>query len=291
MSGSMNVLSNNSSKFHVIIRSSDERTISLCQKIAEEIFESHCILINEKPFAKALKVSLLSGIDSKKEWLICVDADVLLYKDGVEKLAQKMLTTKENVFEIQGRIVDKFFPTPKKGGIHAYRIKHLPKAIPLLDQIITDSTQRPEKTLIMKMDSMGYKHQSIDIIIGTHDFEQYNQDIYRKGYFHAQKHVEHLPSLIPFWKKNALHDSDFAIVLKGLAAGIEGPTLEYGKTSSIDKERALNDLKIWGEKNELTEDQQARQIILERCKESQSFLNSKNALSLKNVVKKIIKRR
>ena len=102
--------------------------------------------IREAPFSAALKKAYKIGINSEKEWLFCIDADVLLRPSAVENMMEIARAQSEKVFEIQSYIYDKFFGKIRVGGVHLYRTKYLVKAMNYLEQ--TAKTHRPEATTL-----------------------------------------------------------------------------------------------------------------------------------------------
>src|SRR6056297_1819677 len=112
----------------VIIRAAGERTEELCKKLILEqgIAEEYVKIIHEVPFSAALKKSYELGIESGKKWTFCVDADVLLRPHSVRKLTELADKQPENVCEIQGYMMDKFFGGIRRGGVHLYRSSLLP---------------------------------------------------------------------------------------------------------------------------------------------------------------------
>lgn len=286
-------LSNYKNRCHVVIRASNERTVDLSALLAKEFFGSTPDIIKEVPFVKALEQSFKNAIASHKEWLICIDADVLIFDDGVSKLLKVLFTKSGNPFEIQGRIVDKFFPYPKKGGIHAYRISQLNEALIQIEKQKSVSTQRPEKTLINNMDKLGFKHISLDIIVGLHDFEQSNDDIYRKCFFHAQKHLNDLPTLIKYWREKSEKDMDYKIALLGAGSGIAGPVLDYTKKSFSHNEISRNQLSVFNDKKELSPKdlEWIKIIISENSISNQLKLLKSPYQKFKKTLKLLIKRK
>lgn len=198
----------------VVIRSVHERTESLCTKLLNEVFHKKNItVIHEYPFSKALRKSFEIGIDSEKEWLLCIDADVLISKEGISTLLEKTRDVHENLFGFQGTVIDKFFAGSRGAGNHLYRSALLPKAI---EQLSPEEVIRPENYVISRMQNLGFIYEQINITVGLHDFQQYYKDIYRKFIIHANKHTRYLDTFMPYWEKLSKTDMDFEVALLGL---------------------------------------------------------------------------
>ncbi len=209
-----------SDNFTLIIRSANERTVSLCEKLILEqgVNKENVFIVCETPFSAALKKSFEIGIFRKLPWTFCVDADVLLRPGSVEYMIKIASRQKVNMCEIQGMMVDKFFCGPRPGGIHLYRTSLLPQALKMIPEEGIDI--RPEFHTLQKMRDDGYPFVKVPYIVGIHDFEQYNYDIYRKCFIHGIKHLKHAEMLISAWKVYANEDADFKIALRAFTDSI-----------------------------------------------------------------------
>jgi len=204
----------------IIIRSAGERTEELCRKMILEqgINEKDIHMIHEVPFSKALKTSYELGIKSGKKWTFCVDADVLLRPGSIEKMIELAESAPKKVCQVQGYILDKFFGGIRRGGVHVYRTELLHKALTKIpDEGIN---VRPESFLLREMEKEGYPHKIEPYIVGTHDDEQYNFDIYRKAFVQAVKHTSRSELFIKHWKSNCINDHDFKVALKSFSDSI-----------------------------------------------------------------------
>src|SRR5688500_11028606 len=95
----------------VVVRSADERTTDLCSSLLKDFFSGQFIhVLKTSPFSKAIVESWRIGIEAKKEWVLCIDADVLISPHGMQNLLEKADGLPPDTFEIQGLVLDKFFP-------------------------------------------------------------------------------------------------------------------------------------------------------------------------------------
>ncbi|RED99543.1 hypothetical protein C7460_108165 [Marinoscillum furvescens DSM 4134] len=199
----------------VVHRALNERTKKASRILLEDIFSSSNIIeIGLVPFAETVKEGLKKGIESKKKWLLCIDADVLVSKEGIKKLFENACLMHENVFEIQGLILDKFFGILRPAGNHLYRVELCHLAL----NKIPDSL-RPETDMMNQMALDGYPRMQCDALVGIHDFEQHYLDIYKKCFLQAKKHRTHRKELRRFWADNTAKDFDFVVALLGEMAG------------------------------------------------------------------------
>ena len=208
----------------VTIRSVGERTEALCKKLIldQGISESNVFNVRKAPFSAAIKKSFEIGIEHGLPWTLCVDADVLLRENAIKKMIDLANQQKDNVCEIQGFILDKFFGGARQGGPHLYRTALLPK---ILKAIPAEGVNiRPETHALNTMKNLGFPWLSVTLLTGLHDFEQYNRDIFRKSIVQAHKHLDLMNVFVPYWREMAKTDYDYFVALSGVAAGI----LHYG---------------------------------------------------------------
>lgn len=204
----------------VIIRTVGERTTGLCHElIKKQIAEENIHIISETPFTEAVRKTFEVGLRENRKWTFVVDADVLIRPGVIDEIVEYAETVDENVFEIEGKIIDKFVFSlnPREAGNHLYRTVYMNKAL----EFIPDPLQsiRPETHVKDAMKTIGYPWQVIDLFIGYHDYEQFYSDIYRKCFIQAKKHNGYVLQLLPKWKKLSESDADFLIAAAGFEAG------------------------------------------------------------------------
>jgi hypothetical protein len=121
-------MTNLNDKVTIIIRSVGERTEKLCRELilAKGVFAENVVVVREAPFSAVMRKSFETGIQLGLPWTFCVDADLLLRPGAVEKMLHLGDAQPENVCEIQGYILDKFYGRPRQGGVHLYRTAILP---------------------------------------------------------------------------------------------------------------------------------------------------------------------
>lgn len=213
----MNNINNNAT---IIIRSVGERTEQLCRELilAQGVAPVNVVVVREAPFSAAMRKSFEIGLERGLPWTFCVDADVLLRPGSVETMVRLADEQEENVCEIQGYILDKFFGGPRHGGVHLYRTSLLPL---VLANIPAEGVNvRPERHTLYAMKTQGYPWVSVPYLVGLHDFEQYYRDIFRKCFVQAHKHLYRAELMITFWRDQVVQDEDYAIALQGFARGV-----------------------------------------------------------------------
>ncbi|MDR9365938.1 MAG: hypothetical protein RI575_11405 [Balneolaceae bacterium] len=203
-----------------IIRSIGERTEQLCKSLILEqgVSEVDLFIVREVPFSASLRKSYQIGIEQNKKWTFCVDADVLLRERAIENLLEFAKPYDESVCEIQGLVLDKFFSGPRQAGNRLYRTSLLEKVIKHIPE--EGISIRPETYTLQQMSKIGYSHEVVPYILGIHDEEQFNYDIYRKSFVQAVKHLDRADLLVTHWKNNMDKDDDFKVALKAYSDSI-----------------------------------------------------------------------
>jgi len=214
-----------------MIRAAGERTEELCKKLIldQGFTEEDVVLIREIPFSKALLKSFDLAIRHGKKWTFCVDADVLLRPGSIQEMIRLADAQPQNVCQVQGYILDKFFGGVRKGGVHLYRTSLLKKVKEKVPKEGTDI--RPESYALRQMEDDGFPTRFVPYVVGLHDFEQYHYDIYRKAFVQAVKHLSRAELFIRIWKNNVSDDPDFKVALKGFSDSIR-----YNKPIFINSE-------------------------------------------------------
>jgi hypothetical protein len=193
--------------------------------LEQGVDEEDLFIVREVPFSRSMKKSFEIGLKRDKKWTFCVDADVLLRKGSIKKMVQFAENQKKNVCEIQGLVLDKFFSGPREAGNHLYRTSMLDKVI---DRIPTEGEDiRPETHALNRMAADGYPWEKVPYLVGIHDDEQYNFDIYRKSFVQAVKHLNYADLIVNHWKNNLENDYDFRVALTAFSDGIKNTDTVY----------------------------------------------------------------
>lgn len=182
-----------------VIRSQGERTEAVCERLVKNQFENTHI-IRVSPFADAVRGCFRIGLESGAEWLVTVDADVLIASDYREKISEELKGF--SGWQILGHMDDKLYGGVRVGGVRAYRVAAIPKLLPT----VRSDVQRVEARLCA--DHPGWRLSSI--ITGRHDYEQYYRDLHRKGAAHRVKHPAWSGLVEKTWARSADKDMQAA---------------------------------------------------------------------------------
>ena len=208
--------------FIVVIRTAGERTFETCKSLVlNQVPESCLHIVNERPFEAALRRCYQIGIESNADWMITLDADVLLRERAIQGLLAEAAAMPSNHFQIEGRVFDKLTHRVRWASHRCYRTRLLPLALEKLPK--NKTVIRPESTTINWMAANGYPSHKSNQVYGIHDFEQFYADIYRKARIHAVKHKLWLGEMMLHWYNMASKDADFKIAIQGAADGLCDP--------------------------------------------------------------------
>jgi hypothetical protein len=191
-----------------IIRTSGERTEAECARLCAAQFPNlHMVRLS--PFAEAVRACLQAGIDSGLEWLVTVDADVLI-APGLTDYAERVTAAAgPDDWHVIGHMDDMPFPEPRQGGVRLWKTIALPS---LIGHVNPDAI-RPESALCRAYSAGLIETQEIT---GRHDYEQWRRDLYRKGAAHRRKHSSWGKLGIPaWWREKAETDTDYRAILQG----------------------------------------------------------------------------
>ncbi len=204
----------------IIIREAGERTLALCRALAEAAVGSERVaIVSEVPSEKGLRRVFELGCEMDTPWILELDADVLLRGGAVQKLVHVANQLDENVFLVQGQILDKLCQGFRDAGQHLYRTSLLRTGLGFIPP--EGEFFRPETLTFQRMKLAGFPFLTVThIVTGLHDHEQYLRDVWRKAFFHAAKHSFWTPYVRPMWRRLGQTESDFRAALLGLERGL-----------------------------------------------------------------------
>jgi len=202
----------------VVIRTAGERTFETCRAlILRQVPDEAVRVLDVHPFESALRMCYQTGMESGAEWILTVDADVLVRPGAVRELLSVGCRMPSSFVQVEGLVHDKLRGRYRKAGHRLYRVKHLGQAVDLVPP--PGQELRPESATLEALARIGYPSLEVDTVFGLHDYEQFRRDIYRKAFLHGRKHPQWLGEVLPSWKEDAVMDPDFAVALRGFWDG------------------------------------------------------------------------
>ena len=204
----------------IVIRSAGERTEDLCRTALREQTDAVIETVVERPFLRALRGSVRLGIEAQRDWTLCVDADVILAPDAIQRLIRHMKLGTD-VFFACGFLLDRFYGEPKARGVHLYRTEFLEEA----ERAIPESVRNDRPETAMKQVLLERGRRSLYIEgrpLGIHGYGQYYRDIFRTIATRGQKSREQFAPLMERFSGAARRDLDLRVALWALVAGTDG---------------------------------------------------------------------
>lgn len=188
-----------SKRLLVILRTSSESTANLSENLIKGQITNNDLLVkcSETPFFKTLERAYEISYENKYPWTLMIDADVLINSKSIEKIIT--FGQKNNSLVIQGYVLDYLYGGPRSGGLHLYSYEAITKIYTLKPNI--KSVIRPETYCKDLICPNGYRFLSVPLILGIHDFFQFDTDYYRKIHFFYIKNKDRIDSLSKFWKE------------------------------------------------------------------------------------------
>ena len=203
----------------VIIRSVGERTEALCTHLVkQQVPESHVVVIHERPFSQAVRRSFEIGLDFGLDWTLCVDADLLVRDNAINRLVTSIEWNNESALGGNGCLIDKLMGYKRNAGPHLYRTFLLEEALNLIPS--SEVTLRPEAYLHAVMAERRHPWIQIKDTLSLHAYEQYYRDIYRVMVVRTQKSKYRVVKLMRRAKDYSHIDKDFLVTLWGLRVGL-----------------------------------------------------------------------
>lgn len=165
-------------RFGIIIRSIEERTEKLCYDSCLQAVpkENIHIVRNIYPSFKAYIEMFKISIEYKYDWFLALDADMVLFPNWFDMVAEKIYKyNKSNLFVFGHLVEDKFLGTIDRGN-HCYNGFYSELAIEAVSKAIKESVKLER---YIKKYIKGIKRiPTFTEKIAWHGFEQYNKDIY-----------------------------------------------------------------------------------------------------------------
>jgi len=207
----------------VVIRAAGERTFEACYALLlQQVPPGQIQVVDQRPFEAALRSCYELGISSGAEWMMTVDADVLIRPGAVKDLQGVANALPEQYAAVEGLVHDKLKGRYREAGHHLYRVKYLTKA---LSAVPEDGEEiRPEFATLQRLSRLGHPFLKCGTVFGIHDYEQFYRDLYRKAFVHGQKHPDWVEGVLPRWKREADSDPDVAVALRGYCDGFQSLT-------------------------------------------------------------------
>ena len=182
----------------VILRTTSESTEQLCEKLVKNQLKKNDLIIkcSYVPFSKTLEKAYELAFQEKFAWTLMIDSDVLIKSKSIEKIIY--YGNKYNSLVIQGYVLDYLYGGPRSGGLHLYSYEAIERINNLKPNIFNEI--RPETYCKNLICPNGNRFRSLPLILGVHDYFQFENDYYRKVLFFYTKNSDIIGTLSKIWK-------------------------------------------------------------------------------------------
>ncbi len=188
----------------VVLRTNRERTARLAEQLLKNEFED-VVSIQVSPFHAAVRECFRIAADLGKKWLVTCDGDVLVTHGVGRKMAAIASRLPSSEWQAIGQVYDKLAGCNRLGGLRLYRVAALAQTT----KVQIDNVTRPEAELCRVFPNWT----RLPDVFGTHDYEQFYCDLYRKGAQHRVKHPGWSRTIVPQWLSSK--DQDLLAALAG----------------------------------------------------------------------------
>jgi glycosyltransferase involved in cell wall biosynthesis len=208
----------------LVFRVSGERTETLAASLARaQVPPSRFHAIRETPFFNAVRKTFEIGADAKADYLVALDADILLFPDAIEyMLFEARKRDSKRFFRIDFAVYDKF--RGRMTGVHFYNNRFSADFRDFL-------SRRPESADVLRKEydnvnafceEGNLQYRDIPhFIVGKHDYFQYFSKIVRTAqsrYFRCLRD-RNLEVIRGFLERKTLEcpdDADYSAALEGI---------------------------------------------------------------------------
>lgn len=201
-----------------VIRTVGERTEGVCIELVNRQKDEHEVLhvLREKTHADAVERTIRIGLESKAEWLVAIDADMLLLPGSMSTIRKEIRSCSDDTAIIHPAVVDKLYRM-RRWGLTVYRKSILEE--------LHDEFQIIRKKQHLKIEGAAIKelsrkkHREVIFsrnVTAIHDFYQYYRDLYRKAYLNTLRNPGFNKSVGKSWMRLAKSDDDYGVMFKAM---------------------------------------------------------------------------
>lgn len=151
-------------------------------------------VVRERPFVEAVRATMRIGADaageSEAEWVIALDADVLIARRAVRTLLEMAGAARPETFVVTGLVLCRFFGGMCFRGVHVYRRSLMREAESLVGAGVDLGGLKPESAVCHAMQERGHPFEGHPRVIGVHDYEQWLRHVYLKVRMRARREMD-----------------------------------------------------------------------------------------------------
>lgn len=203
--------------FEYVVRTIGERTEEVCiELIHRQKAENEKVsILNESTHVDAIEKTFLLGLRSEADWLVAVDADMLLLPGGVSEMREEVKSCDANVFVAYPAVYDKLYSI-RRWGVSLYRVSMLEELYDTFKELKNNHHLKIEGGAIKEVakgkNEIFYSRK----VVALHDFHQYYRDLYRKVYLNTVRNPGYKKKAEKNWEKISHLDADYLVMLQAM---------------------------------------------------------------------------
>jgi len=201
-----------------VIRTVGERTEDVCIELVNLQKDEHESLhvLRENTHAKAVESTIAIGLESQAEWLVAIDADMLLTTGSIEIIRNEIRSCLESIAVIHPAVVDKMYRM-RRWGLTVYRNAAMEELNEKFQEIKLRQNTKIESAAIKALGENTQRQVYFPReVTAIHDFYQYYKDLYRKAYLNVSRNQGFNKEVKRCWKRLANSDPDYLVMYKAM---------------------------------------------------------------------------
>lgn len=204
-------------KLEYVIRTIGERTEDVCiELVRRQKGENEKItIVNETTHVDAIEKTFMLGLQSDAEWLVAIDADMLLVPGGISAIRKEIKSYDADVFVSYPAIYDKLY-SMRRWGVTIYRVSMLEELYEAFKELKKNHHLKIEGGAVKAVAKGGKKIFQSRNVVALHDFYQYYKDLYRKVYLNTIRNPGYNKKAKKKWAGISSRDADYRVMLQAM---------------------------------------------------------------------------
>jgi len=201
-----------------VIRTVGERTEDVCVKLVNLQKDEHESLhiLRENTHAKAVESTIATGLESQAEWLVAIDADMLLTPGSILTIRKEIRSCSDAIAVLHPAVVDKMYRM-RRWGLTVYRNAAMDELNEKFQKIKLRQNTKIESAAIKALGENTQRQVYFSReVTAIHDFYQYYKDLYRKAYLNVTRNQGFNKEVKRCWKRLENSDPDYLVMYKAM---------------------------------------------------------------------------
>jgi len=206
------------SELEFVVRTVGERTEEVCVELVnrQKSENEKLHVLRENTHAKAVESTISVGLESGADWLVAIDADMLLTDGSIKSIRNEIQACSDSIAVIHPAVVDKMYRM-RRWGLTVYRKAALEELNKMFQEIKLRQNTKIESAAIKALGENKQRQVYFSReVAAVHDFYQYYKDLYRKAYLNVSRNQGFNKEAKKCWKRLAKSDHDYLVMYKAM---------------------------------------------------------------------------